>query len=115
MLELKRLLAVAADTYNSLVEQVHPVLLRYVLVTSSSLTNVAPQQLRPRPPVLEQSLFQPSFLSAAPMVTQAVAAEVTLPADAQTHVPPPDLRLEWDNQATALAADWHDFEDEGRI
>lgn len=62
--ELRRLLAVTADTYNSLVEQ-------------------------------------------------AMAAGVTLPADAQTKVPPPDLRMEWNNHAAALAADWHDFEDEG--
>lgn len=46
---------------------------------------------------------------------QATAAGVTLPSDAQTHVPPPDLRLEWDNSAAALAADWHDFEDEGAL
>jgi hypothetical protein len=38
---------------------------------------------------------------------------VAVPADAQTRVPPPDLRLEWNNHAAALAADWHDFEDEG--
>lgn len=44
---------------------------------------------------------------------QAMAAGVTLPADAQTKVPPPDLRMEWNNHAAALGADWHDFEDEG--
>lgn len=44
---------------------------------------------------------------------QATAAGVALPADAQTRVPPPDMRLDWDPQAAALAEDWHNFEDEG--